>query len=72
MCVRRSRTVTRSFPYFAKSGMNAATGSVSRTFPSSTSIITAGVVATTFVSDATSKIVSSVIGSRAGTTARSP
>jgi hypothetical protein len=40
--------------------------------PCSTSIITAGVVATTFVSDARSKIVSSVIASRDGTTARSP
>ena len=47
--------------------MNDATGSVRRRRPSSTSIITAVVVATTFVSDARSKIVSSVIGSRAGT-----
>ena len=42
--------------------MCAATVSVSRTRPSSTSIITAVVVATTFVSEARSKTVSSVIG----------
>ena len=40
--------------------------------PSSISIITLVVVATTFVSDARSKIVSSVIGSAGGTTARWP
>ena len=52
MWVSRSRTVTRSLPYLPNSGMNDATGSVRRIRPSSTSIITAGVVATTFVSDA--------------------
>ena len=36
------------------------------------SFITLVVVATTLVSDATSKIVSSVIGSRDGSTARAP
>ena len=40
--------------------------------PSSTSVITLVVVATTLVSEATSKIVSSVIASRAGARARSP
>ena len=53
--------MTRSFPYLPNSGMKDATGSVSRMRPSSTSAITAGVVATTFVSDARSKIVSSVM-----------
>ncbi len=48
--------------------MNVATGSVSRMRPSSTSIMTAGAVATTLVIDAKSKIVSSVIGSVAGAT----
>ncbi len=72
MCVSRSRTVTRLLPYFANSGMNVATGSVSRMRPSSTSIMTAGVVATTFVSDARSKIVSRVIGSGEGSIARRP
>ncbi len=43
-----------------------------RILPCSKSFISAGVVATTFVSEAMSKIVSSVIGSRAGTIARSP
>src|SRR6185436_3787364 len=52
--------------------MNVATGSVSRTRPPSTSVITLVVVATTLVSDARSKIVSSVIASAAGATARLP
>ena len=43
-----------------------------RMAPSSTSAITLGVVATTFVSDARSKMVSAVIGSRAGRTDRWP
>ena len=47
-------------------GMNVATRSVSRIRPSSTSFITLVVVATTLVSDARSKIVSSVIGSADG------
>ncbi len=72
MCVIRSRTVMRSLPYFANSGMNDATGSVRRMRPCSTSIITDGVVATTLVSDARSKIVSMVIGSADGCTARWP
>ncbi len=59
-------------PCFANSGMKAATRSFSRIFPSSTSFITLGVVATTLVSDARSKIVSSVMGSTAGSTARRP
>ena len=58
--------MTRSLPYLPNSGMNDATGSVRPICPSSTSIITAGVVATTLVSDARSKIVSSVIGSGDG------
>ena len=62
----------RSLPYLPNSGMNDATGSLSRIWPFSTSIITAVVVATTLVSDARSKIVSSVIGSRSGTSARLP
>jgi hypothetical protein len=48
------------------------TRSVSRSRPSSTSIITDVVVATGLVSDATSKIVSTVIGSIDGTSARLP
>ena len=48
MCVSKSRTVTRSLPYFPNSGMKAATGSVRRIRPSSINAITAGVVATTF------------------------
>ncbi len=43
-----------------------------RSFPSSNSFISDGVVAMTLVSDATSKMVSTVIGSRAGTSARWP
>src|SRR5436190_285158 len=52
--------------------MNCTTGSFSRSFPSSTSFITLVVVATTFVNEARSKIVSSVIGSGAGAMARFP
>ena len=46
--------------------MYVAAGSVRRIRPCSTSCITAGAVAMTFVSDARSKIVSTVIGSGAG------
>ena len=46
--------------------VDATTRSVRRILPSSISIITLVVVATTFVSDARSKIVSSVIGSGVG------
>ena len=59
-----------AFPYFPNSGMNVATGSFNRIRPSSISFITLVVVATTLVSEATSKIVSSVIASAAGATAR--
>ena len=52
--------------------MKAATRSFSPILPSSTRIITLVVVATTFVSDARSKIVSGVMGSGDGTTARWP
>src|SRR5215470_11610861 len=48
---------------FSKSGMNCDTGSLNRIRPSSTSRMTLVVVATTLVSDARSKIVSSVIAS---------
>ena len=54
--------VMRSLPYLPNSGTNFATGSIRRIRPSSSRIIAAVVVATTLVSDATSKIVSSVIG----------
>ena len=57
-------------PYLPKSGMNDATESFKRIRPSSISFITLVVVATTLVSEARSKIVSSVIGSAAGATAR--
>ena len=52
--------------------MNVATRSFSRIRPSSTSIITLVVVATTLVTDAMSKTVSSVIGSACGTSDRMP
>jgi hypothetical protein len=52
--------------------MNRVTGSINWICPASTSCITLVVVATTFVSEATSKIVSAVIGSGAGCTARRP
>src|SRR5712691_6338052 len=64
--------VTPLLPCAANSGMNCATGSRSRILPCSTSCITLVVVATTLVSDARSKIVSSVIASGAGSTARRP
>ena len=59
-------------PYRSNPGMYVATRSFRRILPSSTSIITVVVVATTLVSDARSKIVSSVIGSDEGSTARCP
>ena len=73
-CVRSSSIVTwsRAPPPDANSGMNFATRSWSRIFPSSTSVMTLVAVATTFVSDAMSKTVSTVIGSTAGATARLP
>ena len=71
-CASNCPTVMRSLPRRAKAGRYSATGARSRTRPSSTSIITAVVVATTFVSEARSKIVSTVIGSLAGSTARRP
>ena len=59
-------------PKRSKPGTHAATGSVRRTVPSSTSCMIAVVVATTLVSEARSKTVSSDIGSDSGTTARRP
>ena len=59
-------------PCRSKPGTNVATGSLSRMRPCSTNRITAVVVATTLVSEARSKIVSIVIASGAGTTARWP
>ena len=59
-------------PYLSNAGMNFDTGSLSRIRPSSTSFITLVVVATTLVSEARSKIVSSVIASAAGRSARCP
>src|SRR5580692_10243421 len=57
------RMVTSSFPFCPKSGMYFATGSFSLICPDCSSRITAVVVAITLVSEATSKIVSAVIGS---------
>ncbi len=59
-----------AFPYLPNSGMNIVTGSFNRIRPSSISFITLVVVATTLVSEARSKMVSSVIASAAGPTAR--
>ena len=53
-------------------GCASRRGPARRIFPSSTSAITLVAVATTFVREARSKTVSSVIGSRAGRTARWP
>ena len=53
-------------------GRYFATGSFTRTSPFCTSCMTAVVVATTLVSDAMSKIVSAVMGSRRGSSARLP
>ncbi len=69
-CVSKWRIVMFPLPYRSKPGMKAATRSSSAIFPSSMRIITLVVVATTFVSDARSKMVSSVISSGEGTTAR--
>src|SRR5258708_698406 len=60
------------FPYLPNSGTNCATGSLRRIRPSSISFTTLVVVATTLVSEARSKIVSSVIASGDGRTARCP
>jgi hypothetical protein len=54
------------------SGRYFVTGSSIRILPCSKSFITEGVVATTLVSEAASKMVSSVIGSRSGSSARDP
>ena len=62
--------VTASLPCRSNPGRKRATRSRRRMAPSSTSAITLGVVAITFVSEARSKIVSTVIGSRAGRTDR--
>ncbi len=65
-------TLARSGPPAAKSGRNRTTGSASRSLPSWTRSITDGAVATVLVRDARSKIVSTVIGSTDGATARFP
>ena len=54
------------------SGMYWVTLSFSRNLPSSNSFMSDGVVATTLVSEAQSKIVSTVIASSFGTIARLP
>ena len=72
VCVMRCRIVMSVLPCRSKPGTNVDTRSLSLMRPSSTSFITLVVVATTLVSDARSKIVSSVIGSGAGSTARRP
>src|SRR5581483_1961405 len=54
------------------SGMNCTTGSLRRTLPCSIKIMMLVVVATTLVRLARSKVVSSVIASRCGSTARAP
>ena len=59
-------------PYFSKPGRCSETRSFNRSLPCSISIITAVVVAITLVSEAASKIVSAVIGSGVGCTARRP
>ncbi len=72
--VSNSSTVIfdRSPPSGANSGMYRTTGSPRRILPSSTRIITAGAVATALVREATSKTVSVVMGSLAGSSARFP
>ncbi len=60
------------FPFCANSGIYFATGSLMRNLPCSHSCMTAVVVAITFVSDAQSNTVSSVIASRRGSRARCP
>ena len=61
-----------SFPFCANSGIYFATGSFIRTLPCSINCMTAVVVAITLVSDARSKIVSTVISSRFGSSERWP
>ena len=61
--VSRCSIVIRSFPWLANSGTWVTTRSASLSRPSSTRIMTLVVVATALVSDARSKIVSSVIAS---------
>ena len=71
-CVSSWRTVMPSLPFPANSGRNAVTGSLSLSFPCSTSCITAVAVTMHLVSDATSKMVSAVIASRTGSSERIP
>ena len=66
MWVIRCRIVMLVLLWRSKPGMWSETRSFSRIRPSSTSFITLVVVATTLVSDARSKTVSSVIASAAG------
>ena len=68
VCVINWRTVTASFPSPVNSGMILRTRSSKLHLPALHQHMTAGVQATTFVNDAASKIVSSVIVSVAGTT----
>ena len=72
MCNRHCSTVTPALPLAANSGQCFATGSVTLSLPRSTSSSTHVAVVTGFVSEAMSKIVSAVIGSAAGATARRP
>ena len=72
MCSRHCSTVTSALPLAAKAGQCFATGSVTLNLPRSTSSITQVAVVIGFVSEARSKIVSGVIGSAAGATARRP
>src|SRR6185437_3519588 len=64
--------VMSSLPFCPNSGRYRLTGSFSRTLPSSYSFIIDMVVATHLVSDAISKIVSTVIRSRVGSSDRIP
>ena len=57
---------------FWNSGRYFVTGSSKRSFPSANNFMMLGVVATTFVREATSKMVSVVIASMLGTRARFP
>ncbi len=72
MCISNCSIVIESRPSPFNSGMNFTTGSLRRTSPRSIRIIMLVAVATIFVRLARSKIVSTVIGSRCGSTARAP
>ena len=72
MCVSKCSIVIASRPSPFISGMNWTTESPNRIFPCSIRIMMLVVVATTLVRLAISKIVSVVIASRCGSTARAP